>query len=187
MQVQEHLIRVEEQVYPHGVAEAVLLSLQTVQAADQPGVCRLMEITAVLSAAGVRRDMLHAAGQAGVLAGGGHQVAAAVVDRALAQLAERSLLTFSLDGQTIIVHRLVTRVIRDGVVRHERLTAVCRDAASALERVRGRLQGRGIARPSGTSLSRLRRCWITRPDLRIRPMRSWPEFCCGSGSSRCIT
>ena len=134
MQVQEHLIRVEEQVYPHGVAETVLLSLQTVQAADQPGVCtRLMEITAVLSAAGVRRDMLHAAGQAGVLAGGSHQVAAAVVDRALAQLAERSLLTFSLDGQTIIVHRLVTWVIRDRAVRQERWTAVCRDAASALE------------------------------------------------------
>ena len=131
---QEYLIRVEKQPYLHGVAEAVLLSLQTVQAADQPGVCtRLMEITAVLSAAGVRRDMLHAAGQAGVLASGGHQVAAAVVDRALTQLGERSLLTFSLDGQTIIVHRLVTRVIRDGVVRRERLTAVCRDAASALE------------------------------------------------------
>ncbi len=132
--VQEYLIRVEDQPYPHGVVAAVLLSLQTVRAADQPGVCtRLMEIMAVLSAAGVHRDILHAAGQAGALASGGHQVAAAVVDRALAQLAERSLLTFSLDGQTIIVHRLVTQVVRDGVVRRERLTAVCRGAASALE------------------------------------------------------
>ena len=30
-----------------------------------------MELLSVLSAAGVRRDLLHAAGQAGVLAGGG--------------------------------------------------------------------------------------------------------------------
>ena len=35
------------------------------------GVCTgVMEIMAVLSAAGVRRDLLHAAGQAGVLASG---------------------------------------------------------------------------------------------------------------------
>ena len=44
-----------------------------------------------------------------------------------------SLLTFSLDGQTIIEHRLVKRVIRDGLIRRERLTAVCRAAASVLE------------------------------------------------------
>lgn len=54
-----------------------------------------MQIMAVLSGAGVRRDLLHAAGQAGVLASGGHQVGAAVVDRALDQLADWSLLTFS--------------------------------------------------------------------------------------------
>ena len=60
------------QPYPHGVAEAVLLSLEAVGAADRSGVCaRVMEIMAVLSAAGVRRELLHAAGQAGVLASGG--------------------------------------------------------------------------------------------------------------------
>ena len=73
-----------------------------------------MGIMAVLSGAGVRRDLLHAAGQAGLLASGGHRVAAALVDRALEQLADWSLLTFSLDGQTIIVHRLVLRVVREG-------------------------------------------------------------------------
>ena len=55
------------------------------------------------------------------------------MDRALAQLAERSLLTFSLDGQTIIAHPLVTRVVRDGLARQKWLTAVCRAAASVLE------------------------------------------------------
>ena len=117
-----------------GVADTILLSLQAVRAADPSGACsRTMEIMTVLSAAGVRRELLHAAGQAGVLAEGGRSMAAAVVDRALALLAERSLLTFSLGGQTILVHRLVTRVVRDELARQERSTVVCRAAASVLE------------------------------------------------------
>ena len=95
----------------------------------------------MLSAAGVRRDLLHAAGRAGALASGGHRVAAALVDQALARLAERSLLTFSLDGQTIIAHRLVMRVVRDWLARQGRLAAVCRAAASVLEHARAALAG----------------------------------------------
>ena len=96
----------------------MLLSLQAVRAADRTGVCtRVMEIMAVLSAAGVRRELLYAAGQAGVLASGGHRVAAAPVDRVLEWLSDRSLLTFSLDGQTVVMHRLVARVIRNELDR----------------------------------------------------------------------
>ena len=47
------------------------------------------------------------------------------MDRALDWLGDRSLLTFSLDGQTVILHRLVARVIRDGLARRQRLTAAC--------------------------------------------------------------
>jgi tetratricopeptide (TPR) repeat protein len=132
--VGEYLLQEEGQPYPRGVAEAVLLSLEAVRADNQDGVCAsVMEIMAVLSAAGVRRDLLYAAGQAGVLARGGHRVDPALVERAVVQLAERSLLTSSLEGQTIMVHRLVARVIRDGLARQGRLTAVCRGAASVLE------------------------------------------------------
>ena len=131
--VDEHLLGEEGQPYPPGVAEAVLLSLDAVRAGNQGGVCTgVMEIMAVLSAAGVRRDLLHAAGQAGILVGG-HRVAAAPVDWALAHLAQRSLVTFSLDGQTIIAHCLVTRVVRDGLAGRGRLTTVRRAAASVLE------------------------------------------------------
>jgi Tetratricopeptide repeat len=134
LQVGEYLSRDDQQAYPHNLAEAVLLSLESVLATDQSGLCtRMMQIIAVLSAAGIRRELLHSAGQAGVLAGGRHRVTAAVVDRALARLAERSLLTFSLDGQTIIVHRLVSRVVRDGLARRGWLMSVCRAAASLLE------------------------------------------------------
>ena len=123
-----------EHPYPQGVAGATLLSLDTVRAGDQAGICTgVMEMMAVLSGAGVRRDLLHAAGQAGLLATGGHRVAAALVDRALEQLANWSLLTFSLDGQTIIVHSLVLRVVRERLARGERLTVVFRRAASLLQ------------------------------------------------------
>ena len=65
------------QRYPHGVARAVLLSLAAIRAADKTGMCaRVMAIMAVLSAAGVRRELLHVAGRAGVLAGGGRRVEA---------------------------------------------------------------------------------------------------------------
>ena len=102
------------QLYPPGFARTVLLSLQAVRAADRTGVCtRVMEIMSVLSAAGVRRELLYAAGQAGVLASGRHRVAAGPVDRVLKWLSDRSLLTVSLDGQTVILHRLVARVIRE--------------------------------------------------------------------------
>jgi hypothetical protein len=117
--------------YPQGVARAVLLSLAATRAADKTGMCtRVVEIMAVLSVAGVRRELLHVAGRAGVLASGGHRVEAAVVDRVLGWLGDRSLLTFSLDGETVMMHRLVGQVVRDGLARRRRLGAVCFVAAS---------------------------------------------------------
>jgi RNA polymerase sigma factor (sigma-70 family) len=122
------------QPFSHDVARTVLLSLAAVRAADQTGLCtRVIEIVAVLSAAGVRHELLHVAGRAGVLASGGRRVAPDLVDRALEWLSGRSLLTFSLDGQTVMMHGLVAQVVRDGLVRRRRLEAVCWVAASVLE------------------------------------------------------
>ena len=121
---------------PRGIAEAILLSLEAVQSGDQGAICaEVMEVMAVLSAAGVRRDLLLAAGQAGAHASGVHRagVGADLVHRALERLAERSLLTFSLDGQTVVAHRLVMQVVRDKLARQGRLTAACRAAASVLD------------------------------------------------------
>ena len=137
--VRESLIQGEGQRYLDGVARAVLLSLKAAHAADQTGLCiRVMEIMAVLSAAGVRRELLHTAEFAGALTAGGHRVTTALVDQALEQLAEQSLLTVSLDGQTVIAHRLVTLAVRDEMARRRRLTVVCRAVASVLE-ARGRV------------------------------------------------
>ena len=55
-----------------------------------------------------------------------------MVDQALAQLTEQALLTLSIDGRAVIMHPLVAQVIRAGLARAERLTAVCRAVASVL-------------------------------------------------------
>ena len=123
----------EEHPSPPGVAEAVLLSLEAVSAADRVGVCTgVMELTAMLSPAAVRPDLLRAAGQAGILLGGGRRVAASMVDQALQRLNERSLLGFSLDGQAVSVHRLVARVVRSWLARRGRLATAGRAAATAV-------------------------------------------------------
>jgi tetratricopeptide (TPR) repeat protein len=132
--VEQYLDREEGQPYPHGVAEAVLLSVDAVQMADRAGVCtRVMDVMAGLAAAGIRRDLLHSAGRVGLLASGGDRVEEDLVDRALEQLADGSLLSFSLDGETIMAHCLVMRTVRDGLARKKRMTAVCRAAALVLE------------------------------------------------------
>jgi tetratricopeptide (TPR) repeat protein len=122
-----------EQPDPRGMAGAVLLSLGVVQASDKTGVCpRVMEIIALLSAAGVRRDLLHAAGQAGALAPDGNRVSSGVVNLALERLADMSLLSFSLDGQTVTSHRLVADVVRERAARRGTLTAAGRAAAASV-------------------------------------------------------
>jgi hypothetical protein len=134
--VEEYTMRGKGQPYPRGVAETVLLSLEAAKEGDQTGLCTgVMEMMSVLSPTGVRRDLLHDFGQRGGPADHRHgsSVPAHRVDEALGQLAERSLLTFSLDNQTVNVHRLVMRVIRDGLARRGRLAAACRFAASVLD------------------------------------------------------
>jgi tetratricopeptide (TPR) repeat protein len=138
----DYLTREGQQPDPRGVAESVLLSMDAIRANDRAGVCAgIMEMMAVLSAVGVRREMLHAAGQAGALAKRGlrSRVSAALVDRALVRLAARSLLTFSLDGQTVIAHSLVMGVIREKLARRGRLAAACWTAASVLDMRAGTL------------------------------------------------
>ena len=70
-------------------------------------------------------------------------------------LSDRSLLTFSLDGQVVSVHRLVAQVIRHELDRRQMLTAVCEAAAFVLDVYRhGRSWDHGTAGPSGRSRSR---------------------------------
>ena len=136
MRVGELLRPVEAGQYPRGVAAAVLLSLDGARTGDDTGVClAVIELLAVLSPAGVRRALVHAAARQGVLAGDGQAGAlpAEVVDRALARLAGASLLTFSVDGSSVIAHRLVMRVIREQLAAEDSLMAVCAGAERLLD------------------------------------------------------
>src|SRR6185312_15871863 len=132
----DHLVRgdEEEQPFPPGAAEAVLLGMEAASVADRVGVSiGVIELVAMLSPAVVRRDLLRSAGQAGTLLGGGRRAAASMVDQALERLNERSLLSLSLDGQAVSLHRLAARVIRAGLARQGRLVTACRAAAAALD------------------------------------------------------
>ena len=132
----KHLIQQEPEPYPPDVAKAVLLALEAVGAADYSGVCtRVMEIMAVLPGSGVRRELLHAAGAAGVLAKRRRrpEVNAELVDGALGRLAERSLLAVSVDGRTVTAHPVVMQIVRDRLSRQGHLVAACRAAASVLD------------------------------------------------------
>jgi tetratricopeptide (TPR) repeat protein len=124
--------------HPHDTEPAVLVSLDAAAASDPAGVrAGVLEMVAVLSGAAVDRKLMHAAGQAGLLASG-QRTPANLVDRAAEQLAAASLLSVSVDGRAVIMHRLVAQVVRAELTRRRRLAAVCRAAASVLEaRARG--------------------------------------------------
>jgi tetratricopeptide (TPR) repeat protein len=131
--VREYLTPSQHEQYPDGVAEAVLLSLEAVTGADQAGLCReVLDVVAVLSGAGVPRELLYAAGEAGLFSppdGRGAAAGARSVDEALGLLAGGSLLAFSGDDSVVSAHRLVMRVVRECRAREGTLgglgTTVC--------------------------------------------------------------
>ncbi len=91
--------------YPNAAAAALLLNVQAAEADDSSGlVGRLLRVIAVLFADGVRRRIL----EAGALADGSLDV-----DVAVQQCVSASLLAWSVDGDTVIMHRLVGRVLRE--------------------------------------------------------------------------
>jgi hypothetical protein len=155
--VDQLLLPVSAGRYPHGLAAAVLLALDAVQTGDGTGVCgAVMDLVAVLSAAGVPRTVLHAAGQAGALSKENEAadgIPPDAVDEALGRLAGSSLLTFSVDGATVTAHRLVMRVIRERLARQGHLAAACQAAAAALDARAGSLRQAWQNRPARRDLA----------------------------------
>jgi hypothetical protein len=119
----------------------VLLSLEAVQAGDRVAACgAVMNLMAVLSSAGIGRELVHTIAAAGLPGRDGPlpPLPAEAADAVLARLAGASLLTFSVDGTTVTAHRLVMRVIRDSLAV-DTLAAVCQAAAELLNTRSGSL------------------------------------------------
>jgi tetratricopeptide (TPR) repeat protein len=124
----DYLLSSEDDPYPFGLAESVLLSLSGITTADQTGVCEdLLNMISLLSPAGVSRELLYSS----VLA----TATTAEVDAALGQLARASLLTFSANGTTVTAHRTVMRVIRERRAHDKTLPPLARLACELLKLV----------------------------------------------------
>ncbi len=129
----DYLAPVQGEPYPRGAAEAIVLSVDAVVAADRTGLCGgLLDLVAVLSPAGVSRRVLHKAGEAGVLSPGDP----VAIDEALGRLAGASLLAWSENGATVAAHRLVTRVTRERCARNDVLATVVGRACALLGHVK---------------------------------------------------
>src|SRR6185437_12169349 len=94
--------------YPYSAAAALLLSIQVIETGDQSGlVGQLLRVLALMSPDGVRRDLLYETGTEDDADG------MTAVDRALQKCEVGSLLTWSAAGDTVIMHRLLGRVLRE--------------------------------------------------------------------------
>ncbi|MFI7135909.1 tetratricopeptide repeat protein [Nonomuraea sp. NPDC050153] len=109
--------------YPAGTAEAILLSVTQAEAALPPAQ-ELLGMLAVLSPAGVPLPILHRWTGAGTEPVGARQL--------LADLADTSLITFSEDRQTVLMHRLIQRVLRERAAHHGGLDTLLDQATGLL-------------------------------------------------------
>jgi tetratricopeptide (TPR) repeat protein len=116
--------------YPHGLAEAVLLSLDDLAAADPAGYAgRLLDRLAVLAPTGADPTLLHHL----VHPGPPEDDEPVEVDELLAVLAGRSLTVPSEEADRTVVHRLVQRVVRERCQHTGTLDDVITAAATAVQ------------------------------------------------------
>jgi tetratricopeptide (TPR) repeat protein len=124
--------------YPRGAAQAVLLSVQQVEETDSLAGA-LTGLIGVLSPAGIRRDLLHAFNrneeQPGPDCANNAYVSDADIDTTLGRLAEASLLTFTVDGDAVLMHRFTQRVLRDRAAHDDVLAGLIVRAARLIRSV----------------------------------------------------
>jgi tetratricopeptide (TPR) repeat protein len=147
--------------YPQGTAEAIVLALDAAADDDPTGLCQgLVNVVALLSAAGVSRPLLYAAGQQGLLQYPGvhrrrhayPRLGAAAeperIDDALGRLASASLLTFSTDDAGVTAHRLTMRVAVERQAQDGTLVGLGAGIAALLEAVTRSLPEPWQSRPA---------------------------------------
>ncbi len=177
--------------YPRGLAEAVLLSVQACEQRDGSGMTRrILECAAVLSPIGIPRDILRAA----VTRGASNRVDDRY-DSAIGALVEPSLMTFSVDKDAVLMHRLVQRVLDDRARRHRRMVPTAASVVAVLAGLRFPHSEAWVRRDIGSALvdqivtvsaaisaevttawaqrKWLRRHRIWRPFLKAQDLRTW--------------
>jgi len=185
--------------YPRGVAESILLSLDTVTAADPTGLCAdLLAAISLLSPDGVPRDLLYQ--------GGGKDsfgVGAETIDESLAGLAAASLLTIGGEDETnptVTAHRLVMRVVRERCVSEGTLAAIGAKTTAMVTAASGSLgvpwRRRAIARDLVQQVMALSECLNQHLSPQDGPLmesllerRGWTLWCLnelGDSASRAV-
>ena len=107
------LPRTSGDLYPHGTAEAILLSLDDLAAADPDGRARrLLNHLAVLAPIGADAILLHHLA-IGPLSDQPDSPIDEDADALVAVLADRSLIVPGADTDRVVVHRLIQRVLRE--------------------------------------------------------------------------
>jgi hypothetical protein len=107
------LARPSGEPYPNGVAQSVLLTVARIS----PDARKLLGELAVMCVSGLRMDLLEPG-------------------ETLTELGTASLVTFSRDGSTVILHRLVQRVIRDRAQQDGTLLSLVEGAAQRLHPIK---------------------------------------------------
>jgi hypothetical protein len=150
VQVSEYLTHVEGDSYPLGVAEAITLSMTAIEDMSGQGCRQVLELLSVLSPSGVSRRLVYVATGPDLLftpfPGDNEKPLPAItlralaaseeaIDEALQVLSDASLLTWSVDGSFVLVHRLVTRVVRERADHDGTLSITVDRAISILARI----------------------------------------------------
>ena len=129
----------EGDAYRYRAAEAIVLSLAAVEGGDTTGRCAmLMGVVAVLAETGISRRLLHLAASCGALGEG--PVTAGDADAAAGQLADASLLGFTLED-SLVAHRLVMRVVRERLAAEGQLADAVVGAVLALRQLADGIDG----------------------------------------------
>ena len=138
--LREYLGQSDEDPYPRGTAEAIILSLNSVGQDSAGGLAlRLLEVASLLSSSGTSRAIFSAAAGTSKrsLFSSRRKIRAttnpAMVDRALQALTDASLLTWTVNGESLSAHRLVMRAVRERAAQDGTLWEAARRAVSALE------------------------------------------------------
>jgi len=143
--LENYLTRVDGDGYPRGASEAIALAVEEVETTQGlDGLTRrLLEVLSVLSPAGVNREFLahlpaHTDTSDEVESNSDNDddravVGAERVEQALGVLADASLVSFTQNNQSVLMHRLVARVLRERARRFSRFTDVLTDAVDILD------------------------------------------------------